>query len=144
MKNYYKLLIIFFLSSCVQDNEFSIPELVCNDPNLTQTKSVTDLFKASGSNAKKYNDEDILVGYVVSSDEGGNIYKNISMVDSEGKGFNVSVDRYDNYTAFEPGRKVYIKLKGLYTQLDFGALEIGELYNNTQIGRIPEILISDY
>ena len=144
MKNYYKLLIIFFLSSCVQDNEFSIPELVCNDPNLTQTKSVTDLFKASGSNAKKYNEEDILVGYVVSSDEGGNIYKNISMVDSEGKGFNVSVDRYDNYTAFEPGRKVYIKLKGLYTQVDFGALEIGELYNNTQIGRIPEILISEY
>ena len=144
MKNYYKLLIIFFLSSCIQDDEFSIPELVCNDPNLTQTKSVTEIFKASGSNAKKYNEEDILVGYVVSSDEGGNIYKNISLVDSEGKGFNVSVDRYDNYTAFEPGRKVYIKLNGLYTQVDFGALEIGELYNNTQIGRIPEILISDY
>ena len=56
----------------------------------------------------------------------------------------MSVDKYDTYTFYEPGRKVYISLKNLYSQIDFGGLEIGELYNNTQIGRIPELLIDDY
>ena len=85
-----------------------------------------------------------MIGYVVSSDEGGNIYKNISFVDSNGKGFNMAVDKYDTYTYYEPGRKVYINLQNLYAQIDFGGLEIGELYNNTQIGRVPELLIEDY
>ena len=56
----------------------------------------------------------------------------------------MAVDKYDTYTFYEPGRKVYISLKNLYSQIDFGGLEIGELYNNTQIGRIPELLIEDY
>ena len=49
----------------------------------------------------------------------------------------MAVDKYDTYTYYEPGRKVYINLQNLYAQIDFGGLEIGELYNNTQIGRIP-------
>ena len=115
MKYYYSLITIILLS-CVQDDEFSIPELVCNDPNLTQTISAQQVYEASRNDAKLYTEEDVLTGYVVTSDEGGNKYKNISFLDSAGKGFNISVDRYDNYTAFEPGRKVYVKLNGLYTQ----------------------------
>jgi len=121
-----------------------VPPLECNDPNLSQTISAEDLYKNSSSSAKLYGNDDVIIGYVVSSDEGGNIYKNISFVDSDGNGFNMAVDKYDTYTFYEPGRKVYINLKNLYTQIDFGGLEIGELYNNTQIGRIPELLIEDY
>tara|TARA_B100000900_G_scaffold359304_1_gene330702 strand:- start:21 stop:1904 length:1884 start_codon:yes stop_codon:yes gene_type:complete len=121
-----------------------VPPLECNDPNLSQTISAEDLYKNSSSSAKLYENDDVIIGYVVSSDEGGNIYKNISFVDSDGNGFNMAVDKYDTYTFYEPGRKVYINLKNLYTQVDFGGLEIGELYNNTQIGRIPELLIEDY
>ena len=145
MKNYWILLItIISHISCVQDDEFSIPEITCDDPNLVGSKSVEDMMKVSASTASRYEEEDVIVGYVVSSDEGGNIYKNVSLVDDNGKGFNISLDRYDNYTSYEPGRKVYVKLKDLYTQVDFGALEIGDLYNNTQIGRIPEVIIGDH
>ncbi len=145
MKNYWILLItIISHISCVQDDEFSIPEITCNDPNLVGSKSVEEMMKISASTASMYDEDDVIVGYVVSSDEGGNIYKNVSLVDDNGKGFNISLDRYDNYTSYEPGRKVYIKLKNLYTQVDFGALEIGDLYNNTQIGRIPEVIIGDH
>ena len=145
MKNYWILLItIISHISCVQDDEFSIPEITCDDPNLVGSKSVEDMMKVSASTASRYEEDDVIVGYVISSDEGGNIYKNVSLVDDNGKGFNISLDRYDNYTSYEPGRKVYVKLKDLYTQVDFGALEIGDLYNNTQIGRIPEVIISDH
>ena len=80
-ENYWILLLIIISHvSCVQDDEFSIPEITCDDPNLTATKSVDDMMKASGSSASKYLEDDVLIGYVVSSDEGGNIYKNILLL----------------------------------------------------------------
>ena len=144
MNKFFNIIFSLLLIGCVQDEDFSVPPLECNDPNLSQTISAEDLYKNSSSTAKLYGNDDVVIGYVVSSDEGGNIYKNISFVDSDGNGFNMAVDKYDTYTFYEPGRKVYINLKNLYTQIDFGGLEIGELYNNTQIGRIPELLIEDY
>ena len=144
MRKLLNIIFLLILVSCVQDEDFSVPPLECNDPNLSQTVSAEDLYKNSSSSTKLYGNDDVIIGYVVSSDEGGNIYKNISFVDSDGNGFNMAVDKYDTYTFYEPGRKVYINLKNLYTQIDFGGLEIGELYNNTQIGRIPELLIEDY
>ena len=144
MRKLLNIIFLLILVSCVQDEDFSVPPLECNDPNLSQTISAEDLYKNSSSTAKLYGNDDVIIGYVVSSDEGGNIYKNISFVDSDGNGFNMAVDKYDTYTFYEPGRKVYVNLKNLYTQIDFGGLEIGELYNNTQIGRIPELLIEDY
>ena len=144
MRKLFNIIFSLILIGCVQDEDFSVPPLECNDPNLSQTISAEDLYKNSNSSPKLYENEDVIIGYVVSSDEGGNIYKNISFVDGEGNGFNLAVDKYDTYTFYEPGRKVYINLKNLYTQIDFGGLEIGELYNNTQIGRIPELLIEDY
>jgi len=144
MRKLLNIIFLLILVSCVQDEDFSVPPLECNDPNLSQTISAEDLYKNSSSSAKLYENDDVIIGYVVSSDEGGNIYKNISFVDGDGNGFNMAVDKYDTYTFYEPGRKVYINLKNLYTQIDFGGLEIGELYNNTQIGRVPELLIEDY
>ncbi len=144
MRKLYNIIFSLLLLGCVQDEDFSVPPLECNDPNLTQTISAGDLYKSSNAIPKLYENDDVISAYVVSSDEGGNIYKNISLVDGEGHGFNMAVDKYDTYTFYEPGRKVYISLKNLYSQIDFGGLEIGELYNNTQIGRIPELLIEDY
>ena len=87
MRNYiYHMFSFFlFLVRCVQDEDFSVPPLECNDPNLTQTISAGDLFKWSNTSPKLYENDDIITAYVVSSDEGGNIYKNISFVDSNGK-----------------------------------------------------------
>ena len=144
MRKLYNIIFSLLLLGCVQDEDFSVPPLECNDPNLTQTITAEDLYKSSNATPKLYENDDVITAYVVSSDEGGNIYKNISFVDGDGHGFNMAVDKYDTYTFYEPGRKVYISLKNLYSQIDFGGLEIGELYNNTQIGRIPELLIEDY
>lgn len=144
MRKFYNIIFSLLLLGCVQDEDFSVPPLECNDPNLIQTITAEDLYKSSNATPKLYENDDVITAYVVSSDEGGNIYKNISFVDGDGHGFNMAVDKYDTYTFYEPGRKVYINLKNLYSQIDFGGLEIGELYNNTQIGRIPELLIENY
>jgi len=49
---------------------------------------------------------DYIEAYVTSSDEGGNFYKSISMVSTDGStGFSMPVDNYNLYTEFEPGKK---------------------------------------
>ena len=78
MRKLYNIIFSFLLIGCVQDEEFSVPPLECNDPNLSQTITAGDLYKSSSASPKLYENDDIITAYVVSSDEGGNIYKNIS------------------------------------------------------------------
>jgi hypothetical protein len=58
---------------------------------------------------------EFLEGYVVSSEEGGNFYKNMYIQPLDGSmGFNLSIDEGNLYTkGFQPGRKVFLKLNGL-------------------------------
>ena len=78
MRKLYNIIFSFLLLGCVQDEDFSVPPLECNDPNLSQTITAGDLYKSSSTSPKLYENDDIITAYVVSSDEGGNIYKNIS------------------------------------------------------------------
>ena len=131
------------LTSCVTGDDYNAPDLsgecvtktadidivpVVN--NATTTPTLWDL--ANGT---------ILEAYVTSSDEGGNFYKTISMVaydDNDNEyGFTVPVDEYNLFNVYEPGRKVYIDLIGLYVMEDdyTDDLQIGQLFGN-DIGRI--------
>ncbi|MBF02680.1 MAG: hypothetical protein CMP76_05235 [Flavobacterium sp.] len=131
------------LTSCVTGDDYNAPDLsgecvtktadidivpVVN--NATTTPTLWDL--ANGT---------ILEAYVTSSDEGGNFYKTISMVaydDNDNEyGFTVPVDEYNLFNVYEPGRKVYIDLTGLYVMEDdyTDDLQIGQLFGN-DIGRI--------
>ena len=92
--------------------------------------------------------EDIIEAYVTSSDVGGNFYKSISFVSVDGAvGFSVSVDDYNLYTKYEPGRKVFVNMKDRYFVEENNSTIIGSLYNgNTlditsddEVGRISPV-----
>lgn len=146
------------LIGCTNGDDYGTPELPC----ITKTAN-TDVLEdimlpASlvGETATLWTnstaEEDILEAYVTSSDEGGNFYKSISFVayDQNGDqyGFSIPVNQYNLYTAYEPGRKVYIKLNGLhygesiytYTQSNvtynvYNGTLLGGL-NGSEVGRI--------
>jgi hypothetical protein len=64
------------------------------------------------------------------------------MVSVDGtKGFSMPIDAYNLYTKYEPGRKVYVKMKDRYfaNNSQTYSLEIGSLYNGTQVGRISGV-----
>ncbi|MFD0863371.1 DUF5689 domain-containing protein [Sungkyunkwania multivorans] len=135
---------IALLAGCVEDDDFGIPNLTCDDPGLTATKTVQEIFDASTGSAMQYTADDIIEGYVVSSDEGGNFFKSISIQAIDGSvGFSVPIDVTDLYTEYEPGRKVYVRLQDRYTAVDFDALEIGDLFGGNQVGRLPETIYRD-
>ena len=113
------------MTSCVNDT-FDTPKFDdCVSPGLTKNKEVSQIYTAAINpkpdpitgipNTPTYTADDIIEAYVVSSDEGGNFYKSMYFQPTDGsKGFNLSADIVNAYTQkFQPGKKVYLKLKGL-------------------------------
>ena len=126
--------------SCVKTENFDAPGNDCND-NKEANKTVRYVFNNASSNASKYTSDDIIEGYVISSDQAGNFFKEIylqSLVDSIG--FKTFVDLANSYTVYNPGRKIYVELKNTYTEIDNYTLEIGDLFidnfSNETVGRL--------
>jgi len=149
MKTHYKFLvtlIILALSGCVNDDDYNIPVLNCDATTLV--KNMEPQAIPATSQVQLYADntvitgDDIIEGYVTSSDKGGNFYKTISFQTLDASfGFSVDVDVTSTFINFEPGRKVLIKLNGLYTQMYNGSLNLGGVYlinGFATIGRLPE------
>lgn len=131
--------------SCVNE-DYAEPKSECENA-LTVTKQVTDITSIAGSTLTKYPTNDVIEAYVTSSDEGGNFYKSVSFVSTDGNtGFSIPMDNYNLYTDFEPGRKVFIKLDTLVHYVrENSSTVIGYRFNNDtpanltddKVGRIP-------
>jgi hypothetical protein len=130
------------LFSCINNDNYSEPDLTGECSDLTPTKTVLDIAATATTTAQQYTADDVIEAYVTSSDEGGNFYKSISMVSIDGtKGFSMPIDAYNLYTKYEPGRKVYIKMKDRYyaNNTQTQSLDLGSLYAGTQVGRISGV-----
>ena len=130
------------ISSCVNDDSYSTPTNTLETYELTTTTTVAAVNTAATATPVEYTADDIIAGYVTSNDESGTFYKSISFqtIPTDGSapiGFSVPIDVTTLYgEGFTPGRKVYIKLKGLYTAKVFGSLQIGSLFEGNSVGRI--------
>lgn len=132
------------LFSCINNDNYSDPDLTGECADLTATKTIQDVALVATSTAQLWdsNTDSIMEAYVTSSDEGGNFYKSVSMISIDGtKGFSMPIDAYNLYTKYEPGRKVYINLNGRHfaNNSQTSTLEIGSLYNGTQVGRVSGV-----
>jgi DNA/RNA endonuclease YhcR with UshA esterase domain len=70
------------------------------------------------------------------------LYKTIFIEDSTA-GLELKLDKYDLYTEYKVGQKVFIKCKGLYLGSYGGAVQLGYIYNGS-IGRLPEPMIASH
>jgi len=150
MKNNTLLLAVFtllfgaLLSSCVNDDDFGTPPLNCNEPNLISNKSVQEVVDAATATATQFTNDDIIEAYAVSSDEGGNFFKTISFQTLDGSAsFSLALDATNTYLNYGPGRKVFFKLKNLFSQVNSNSVNIGALFGSN-VGRIAEPQIADF
>ena len=144
LNSFFAMSFLLFYSC---NNEVETPNLECSQPNFTVNNTVEKVHDLSGSTAKQYLYDDIVEAYVVSSDEGGNFFKTISLQTlADGKkpptGFSVPVDASNTYIDYRVGSKVYLKLKNQFTDIYYGGLRIGSLYvsnaGDPTIGRISQ------
>ncbi|MCL9804235.1 DUF5689 domain-containing protein [Flavobacterium amniphilum] len=116
--------------SCVEEH-YDAPNLDGECETIPVTKQVVDITSTATAAYKHWTDDDVIEAYVTSSDESGNFYKSVSFVSVDGAvGFSMPIDAYNIYTYFEPGRKVFVKMKDLYYQTKDNSTVIGSLYDN--------------
>jgi len=165
MKNIFKIVTVFLFigifTACVQDDDYSTPEVSGFEPNVTATntfKQIKDMY-AGGGNVVVFPEGLVISGYVVSSDQSGNFYKTLTIqndidgIDDDASnprlGLKVLVDASDLFGRFNVGRKVYIRLDGLAmneSREDSGDYEIGS-YDETEFNsltEIPEYVLNGY
>lgn len=163
MRNFNKIFAIAVLSvitfSCVEDDDFNIPETAPQDVQIEGT-FITLNALYSGMVQDDYistfdsTSDAYTVGYVVSSDEGGNFFEELLVQDSPEdptRGARVSIDASPLFTKYNVGRKVFIKLAGLSITTNtepefdnFGNIQNGELLGmnigkGSTVGRVEQI-----
>ena len=128
------ILVLGCVTSCVQDDEYTIPNGIGEDltDGLTLNTTIAAAkasWSGSGTTEFESSEELYMSGYVVSSDAGGNFYKELYIQDdptNPTSAVRLALDQTDLYTTFEFGRLVYVKLNELHIGLGDGdVLTIG-------------------
>lgn len=120
--------IVLLLVGCAKSDNFSLPTLDCLAPTLTPNTTLEQLQLQADATIQLYPGQanDVLTGVVISSDQGGNFYNKLHLVDEITQvPAIVNLEMGASYTAFPPGTKVAISLSGLYYSNAFGKLNIG-------------------
>lgn len=148
--NYFCLMVLCSIfTSCVND-EVAIPNLTCEQAALIPNKTVAEIHNVTNHIVSQYKYDDVIEAYVVSSDEYGNFFKVISFqtlatATTAAVGFSVPVDVSNTYVDYRVGNKVYVKLKDLFTDINYGSLRIGSIYvSSFNIGGVGRLSQNDY
>ncbi|RYF84689.1 MAG: hypothetical protein EON98_08535, partial [Chitinophagaceae bacterium] len=135
-----KLMLVVFaagalLSSCKRDFD-QPPSFI--EPNVKANTTIKQLKAMHIIGAiEKINQDLIIGGVVVADDKSGNFYKSIAIQDETG-GITVRLDGTNLFTSYPVGRKIYIKLNGLYLGDYNRLIQIGGGIDNTDPSR-PEL-----
>lgn len=101
----------------------------------------TDAFSYSAIVGEKENGEHYIIsGKVVSSDQSGNIYKNL-MIEDETAGLTIAIDKTKLYQTYKIGQTVTIDVTGLYMGAYGRCMQLGwepQSADKPQPSRIPE------
>ncbi|MEW4923256.1 DUF5689 domain-containing protein [Algibacter sp. 2305UL17-15] len=146
--NIYKIvfgfvMMLLILTSCVQDDDFGIPNISTEDLSIPTEKVIT--FKAikslyeqavTGGNSTAMISDDVYIqGYVVSSDKAGNFFEELiiqnktddSNPDNDPRlGFKIDINVSSLSDTYQFGQKVYVKLEGLTVGETSGVITIGK------------------
>lgn len=138
------LSILFFMglvvTSCVKDDDFSTPDVTAEEPNIDVNFTIDLVKEAYGGFEPVLIEGEALYleGYVVSNDEAGNFFKTLVIQNSPENptaGIAISTEDTDLYTFYEPGRKIYLRVDGLYSG-EFAGLPTLGVLNNGEVGRM--------
>lgn len=147
------LSVLFFLglivSSCVQDDDFDTPEVIFEEPNVnvnTTIAAIKSLYTGGNPTLISGEGEMYFEGYVISSDETGNFYKTLVIQDKPENptaGISISTESTNMYTFFEPGRKVYVRVDGLYSGVYNGLPTLGASDGTQNVARMSIVEFED-
>lgn len=145
------LLSFVVFTACVEDDDFNTPNLSITDPNIdgniVDIDAVKGSYLSSGEEIFTFEaTNDYMEGYVISSDESGNFFKEVILQDkaeNPTNGIMIQLDVNPIFTTLDFGRKVYIKLDGLSIGESNGVIQLGRRDGN-ELARISSAQMSEY
>ncbi len=143
------LLIGVFLSACLREASYALPESNCIE-KLEANVSYETVKALAQAEVVQIQQDWILEGYIISSDDQGNFYNSLHFQDREmqpGSGFQIEIDMRDSHLFFDMGDKIFIRLKGLFVGASKGIYKIGSAYTvfgNLVVDRIPGLAIAHH
>jgi len=154
MKKAYRLIYIIpliFIISCVKTDDFEIPKIEIEEPEISANSNIMAMKNAYDQSEEKIftfgqNDNSIIEGFVISSDEGGNFFKTLFIQDNSENpesGLEILIDLRSYFTKYNFGRKIFIKMAGLSMSSVEGKYQIGYNLRN-EVEKIPESLLDNF
>lgn len=141
----FLLTLIGLLSSCIQDN-FDLPPTTGSDPNIEVTATIAQVKAMYSGTAIQLSDTLVIVGLVVADDESGNFYKSIVIQDSTA-GILIRMDATGLFANYPVGRRLFIKLGGLWIGEYNGLIQLGgakTIATINEVDAIPSALFDTY
>ncbi len=141
-------ILLLIPSSCV-DLEYDQPPAGGEDPNLPVNITIAELkSRHTLDQYEEITDDATLAGLVVSDDTEDNFFKQLVIQDATG-GIEMRIEMSDLHNVYPVGRKVYVKLKGLWLGDYNGLIQLGagegvDDNGKPELIRIPESLVAQY
>ena len=141
------ILIAAIVSGCNrwEEPEFVVP--VYNGPAANKTiADIKAMHPSLGNNTQdsicSYDEQFIVKAVVVSSDQGGNCYKYLTIQDETG-GIEIAIDRSSLYNDYPVGQTVYLNCAGLIVGDYHNKYQVGWVFDGS-VGRIAPVDLPRY
>lgn len=139
------------LTSC--DNDWEYPPMVVPEATIQANTTISELkneFFQQGTNnyatlvgARQDGSHYIIEGYVSTSDESGNYFKQLVIQDETGA-IQLDIDAYDLYLSYQLGQKLVLDVTGLYVGGYGSLLQIGAAPTSGYPSRITEAVFAEH
>jgi len=135
--------------ACVPDGEYRTPELDCwsGEEVNTSFADVRALYKGETINIQE---DRVIDGVVISSDEAGNFFGSLHFQDKPeagGPGFQLEIDLHDAHLLYPAGSHIILNLKGLYLGVSNDSYKLGGVFSafgQKSVGRLPAAAVADH
>jgi len=143
------IVLVLIQFSCVKNRTFEPLQSNCTE-TLTANATYAEVKNLYVDQTLQIQDDFIIEGYVISSDEAGNFFSTLYLQDravNPTEGFQIEIDLRDSHLFYSVGSKIYIKLKGLYLGRSKGVFKLGATFTsfgNVSVGRLPASVVDQY
>ncbi|WP_373519718.1 DUF5689 domain-containing protein [Pricia sp.] len=135
--------------ACTKSRNFDPPPTEC-PTELVANSTYAEVKNLYVDQTFQIQQDLVIEGYVISSDEEGNFFSVLHFQDSPvnpSEGFEIEIDVRDSHLFYPVGSKMYIQLKGLYLGKSKDIFKIGGVFTsfgNASVGRLPSTVVDNH
>lgn len=127
--NYYLSLMLLLVFTAACNDEFDQPPMVIPVAQHTANMTIAEFKAKHWQDVVNYIDtvteDEVIHGWVTSSDECGNIYKALYITDESGAGLTISINQNSLYNNYRIGQEIVIPMKGYFVGKYNGQQQLG-------------------